>query len=72
MASRDGIIGWVLRGTRDPVKLRGITARQALEVVRGHVVGLGQVLHLFVSETRWVKAPHEAVLLVPGVIAGEP
>lgn len=76
MASHDGIIGWILRGTRDPIKMGGISSHQILKVVHDYGVRLGQHLHLYVPDPPLEDdvAVYDMleVLLVTGVIAGGP
>lgn len=76
MATRDGIIGWVLRGTRDPIKMGGISAHQILKVVHDYGIRLEKHLHLYIPD----PPPEEdvavydmvEVLLATGVVAGGP
>lgn len=76
MVGQDGIIGWILRGTKDPIKMRGISAHQVLKVVHDYGVRLGHHLHIYVPD----PPPEEdaaaydmlEVLLATGVVAGGP
>lgn len=50
MALQGGIIGWILRGTRDQIAIEGISANQVLKVVHEYGFRLGHHLHLYVPD----------------------
>jgi len=76
MASHDNIIGWILRGTKEPMKLQGIASHQVLKIVHDFSCRIAGVLELYIPETGLPDddGVHDMieVLKVTGVIVGEP
>ena len=76
MASAHNIMGWILKGTRDPIKTSGITSPQVLRVIHDYGVRLGQHLHLYVPdpplEDDTAVYDMLEVLLATSVVAGGP
>lgn len=76
MALPNDIVGWILRGTKRPIKQWGIASHQVLKVIQDYSCRIGGVLELYVPEPPPAgdEGVHDMVevLRVTRVIAGEP
>lgn len=76
MVLSNDIIGWIVRGAKKPIKLRGIASHEVLKIIHDYSCRIGGVLELYVPEP--LPAGDEGlhdmveVLRVTNVIAGEP
>ena len=70
------LVGWILRGTREPLALKSIASHQLLTVVHDYGCRFGGALELYVPEKADVvdDGVHDMVevLRATGVVADEP